>query len=202
MASQEYERFQSSFLDDDSGAERDGLDTEALAALSGDERKSAESQLLRKLPDVRGIIGLGVLRSQRAVPELTKIFERERPLLSYKLIAAAAALWRVAPDARYLDAVIDTLENAASSERRTEAALTLWEFHDPAAVPPLVRAMDDEDVLVRHHAARALLVIHGIPNGPGDPQHPIARVMSPDDGTHAAAKDAILRMIAGRPLAP
>ena len=41
---------------------------EALAALEGAEPSRADDILLQYLPDTRGVIGLGALRSRRAEP--------------------------------------------------------------------------------------------------------------------------------------
>lgn len=72
-----FERFRFSFFED-RDFPRNGLDTAALARLEGDERTRAEDMLIGYLPDVRGIIGLGVLRSRRAESQLVILFEYER----------------------------------------------------------------------------------------------------------------------------
>jgi hypothetical protein len=61
MASAAFQRF-SFFEDPDSP--RNGLDLKALAALEANERNRAEDMLLQYLPDTRGVIGLGTLRSR------------------------------------------------------------------------------------------------------------------------------------------
>ena len=60
------------------------------------------------------------------------------------------------------------------------AALALLDVDDPCAVPPLLKAIDDPHSLVRHHAARALLAIHGLPADANNPEHMIYRLMSDD----------------------
>jgi len=72
-----FERFVFSFFEDSDSA-REGLDTEALGRLVGEERRRAGDMLINALPDSRAIIGLGVLRSQRAEPNLLRLFEAER----------------------------------------------------------------------------------------------------------------------------
>jgi hypothetical protein len=196
-----YERFHTSFFDDDSNSARDGLDFESLRALEGAERQRAEDELLARLPDIRAIMGLGELRAVAAAPELRKVFDRERPQASYKLIASAVALWRIAPDPAYVDAVAGAVAHASSPERRMEAVLATRELRDAGAVPALVGALDDEDELVRSHAVDALYDLHGVALAPGDLQHPSVRVMSDDDAVHGAAKDDVLRAIAGRTVA-
>ena len=71
-ASAAFERFRYSFFEDPDSA-RQGLDTAALAQLEGEERTGAEDLLIRFLPDTRAVIGLGVLRSRRAEPQLVDL---------------------------------------------------------------------------------------------------------------------------------
>src|SRR5215218_4419926 len=72
-----FKRFRLSFFED-KDFWRNGLDTVALLLLEGEERMRAEEMLVGQLPDERGIIGLGELRSRRAEPELMRLFEAER----------------------------------------------------------------------------------------------------------------------------
>jgi hypothetical protein len=74
MTSPAFERFRFSFFEDPDSP-RNGLDMAALAALEGEERTRAEEMLLQYLPDTRGVIGLGALRSHRAEPALMHLFE-------------------------------------------------------------------------------------------------------------------------------
>jgi hypothetical protein len=69
MTSAAFERFRFSFFEDPDSPPN-GLDMAALAALEGEERSLAEDMLLQYLPDTRGVIGLGALRSRRAEPAL------------------------------------------------------------------------------------------------------------------------------------
>ena len=72
-----FKRFRLSFFEDKDWW-RNGLDTVALSLLEDEERMRAEEMLVGQLPDERGIIGLGELRSRRAEPELMRLFEAER----------------------------------------------------------------------------------------------------------------------------
>jgi hypothetical protein len=78
-----FERFRFSFFEDKDSA-RQGLDLAALGELNAEERARAEALLMAYLPDARGVIGLGVLRSARARPALLSLFEpssaRNRPM--------------------------------------------------------------------------------------------------------------------------
>jgi hypothetical protein len=210
MASAEFERFRFSFFEDQMSA-RDGLDTLALAELEGEEVTRAEDMLIGFLPDARGVIGLGVLRSRRAEPELTQLFEAERQAqIEAKaandefwptdgLVYLAKALWRIRPDPRWRDAMIDVLGSAEDWKRQT-AVEALCDVCDPVAVQALTRALDDAEPLVRYHAARGLLIIHGLPADSRDPAHMMYRVMSKDPARRAGGKRDILAAIDGRPI--
>jgi HEAT repeat protein len=204
MASPAFERFRFSFFDDPYSA-RDGLDTAALAELQDDERAQAEEMLLAYLPDTRGVIGLGELRSREAERPLMELFETERRVRgSPAIVDLAKALWQIRPDPRWLATVTEVLASAAFDLQRMNAAMALAVFHHPEAVQPLVQALDDPAGLVRHHAARALLAIHGLLDKNGleqhDREHMIYRVMADDPARRSGGKRDILAVIAGRPI--
>jgi HEAT repeat protein len=200
MASAAFERFRFSFFEDPDSP-RQGLNLAALAALEGDERSRAEDMLLRYLPDTRGVIGLGVLRSRRAETALVQLFEAgQGPGADSGQIYLAKALWQIQPDPRWLEAMVDVLASADEPAQRQAAAIALHDVRDPAAAPALVRALEDPDPLVRHHAARALLSLHGLPDQSHDSQHMMYRVMSDDRARREGGKRDLLAAIAGRPI--
>jgi PBS lyase HEAT-like repeat len=199
MASPAFERFRFSFFEDPDSP-RNGLDMKALAALEGEELSRAEDMLLRYLPDTRAAIGLGALGSRRAEPALLQLFEAERGSESSEQIYLAKALWQIRPDPRWLVAVIDVLTSAGEPMRRLTAAETLYHFRDPATVGALVKSLDDPEGLVRHHAARGLFALHGLPDNSNDPQHMMYRVMSNDAERHEGGKRDILAAVGGRPI--
>ncbi|WP_213741064.1 HEAT repeat domain-containing protein [Bradyrhizobium sp. dw_411] len=212
MASDAFERFRFSFFEDQMSA-RDGLDTRALAELRGEEVTRAEDMLIGFLPDTRGVIGLGVLRSGRAEPQLTELFEaQQRAWREAKtraqfadgefhatdgLVYLAKALWRIRPDPRWRDAMIDVLGSAEDWQRQA-AVEALCDVSDPVAVKALRKALDDAEPLVRYHAARGLLLIHGLPADFRDPAHMMYRAMSKDAARREGGKRDILAAIDGR----
>jgi hypothetical protein len=211
MASAAFERFRFSFFEDEMSA-RDGLDMRALAELSGEEVTQAEDMLIGFLPDTRGVIGLGLLRSRRAQPQLTELFEAEQQAWRTAkaegeefwstggLVDLAKALWRIRPDPRWRDAMIDVL-GAAEDWKRQPAAQALCDVCDPVAVQALIKALDDTEPLVRYHAARGLLLIHGLTVDTRDPAHMMYRVMSKDDAARReGGKRDILAAIDGQPI--
>jgi HEAT repeats len=192
-----FERFRFSFFEDQNSA-RDGLDLSSLAQLSGDERVRAEDMLIAYLPDARAVIGLGVLRARRAEGALTRLFEVERNQPSSGLVYLAKALWQIRPDPRWLSAITDVLANGEFWPQRQEAALALFDIRDSAALPALIAALDDDESLVRHHAARALLATHGLPADSDDSGHMIYRVMSKDAARREGGKRDVLAAIGAR----
>jgi HEAT repeat protein len=209
MASAAFERFRFSFFEDQTSA-RDGLDTLALAQLEGEEVTRAEDLLIGFLPDARGVIGLGILRSRRAEPELTELFEAEQRAWREAragdddefcstdgLVYLAKALWRIRPDPRWRDAMIDVLGAAADWQRQT-AVEALCDVSDPVAVQALIKALDDAEPVVRYHAARGLLLIHGLSAETRDPAHMMYRVMSGDAARREGGKRDTLAAIDGR----
>jgi hypothetical protein len=197
VASPAFERFRFSFFEDPYSA-RDGLDMEALAAIEGEERLRAEDMLIDCLPDTRAAIGLGTLRSLRAEPALVQLFEAEQGTAS--TVYLAKALWRIRPSPRWLEAVTDVLASDEEPMQRLTAAEALRDMCDPGAVRALVTALDDEEALVRHHAARGLLALHGVHAASDSPEHMIYRVMSNDSERREGGKRDILAAIAGRSL--
>ncbi|MEA2908701.1 MAG: hypothetical protein QOJ15_782 [Bradyrhizobium sp.] len=130
MASPAFERFRFSFFEDPDSP-RNGLDMAALAALEGEERSLAEDMLLQYLPDTRGAIGLGALRSHRAEPALVQLFEAGPGSGGSAQIYLAKALWQIRPDPRWLEAVIGVLASADEPMRRQTAAEALCGFPIP-----------------------------------------------------------------------
>ena len=193
-----FDRFRFSFFENQESS-REGLDIDALVALNGEDRSKAEEMLLDCLPDTRGVIGLGVLRSRRAETALVKIFEIQRGTdTDIAFIHVAKALWQIRANSRWLNAVIDILLVAHEPIRRQTAAAALKDFRDTAAVRALTKSLDDTEGLVRHHAARALLALHGLSNDSKDVQHMIYRIMSSDAHRREGGKVDILSAIAAR----
>ena len=202
MASPAFEHFRFSFFED-ADLPRNGLDTAALAELQGDERAQAEEMLIAYLPDTRGVIGLGELRSRRAERRLAELFEAERAQDSSTIVYLAKALWQIRPDPRWLAAVAEVLASSDLDMRRLNAAHALCVFRHAEAVRPLMKALDDPANLVRYHAAHALLAIHGVLDENSleeDSEHMMYRVMAQDPARRMGGKRDILTAIAGRPI--
>ena len=194
---------------------RDGLASSALAQLEGEEISRAEGMLIAFLPDTRGVIGLGILRSRRAEPELTRMFEAgqraqreaetqdktagDEPWPTDQLVYLAKSLWRIRPDRRWLDAILGILASGGEWQRQM-AVEELRDVRDPVVEAALIEALDDTEPLVRHHAARGLLETHGLPTETRDPAHMMYLIMSKDPARRESGKQAILAAIDGRPI--
>jgi hypothetical protein len=204
-----FDRFQFSFFEDADSA-RQGLDIASLDALEGEERDRAEELLVQYLPDTRGIIGLGVLRSRKAEGALIRLFEEERKAQAesahdpdlgwtpYELIHVAKALWQIRPQPFFAATLIQVLTTSHDCIERQTAAEALYDVRDPSAATGLTTALDDPEPLVRYHAARGLLSIYGIPAAPTDSNHMIYRIMSKDPARRERGKEEIHSAIAGR----
>src|ERR1700753_478842 len=184
-----FERFRFSFFEDKNSA-RDGLDLASLHELTSEERTKAEDMLIEFLPDSRGVIGLGELRSARAEPKLKGMVEAEQAerladpenWYPFGLIDVARALWQIDHDPRWPAAILPVLNSADDPIQREMAAEALCGIDDPATVAALVAALDDPEPMVRYHAGRGLLIIHRVmPEAalpPVDPGHMLYLVMS------------------------
>ena len=211
VTSAAFERFRFSFFEDQNSV-RDGLNTTALTQLAGDEITQAEDLLIACLPDSRAVIGLGILRTHRAEPQLTTLFDVEqRQVRETKaagddfaptdgLVDLAKALWRIRPDPRWRDAMTSALLTGSEWTWRMSAALALVDVCDPVVAAALVKALDDDDSLVRYHAARGLLTIHGLPSESKNSEHMTFRLMSKDSARREGGKRDILIAITGRPI--
>ena len=162
------------------------------------------------LPDLRGVIGLGVLGSARAEPALRALLEAEQRAQiadgkdwhPYGLIVLARALWQIDRDPRWPAPIIAVLEFGLNSIHRQTAAQALCDIGDPATVRALRGALDDSEPLVRYHAGRGLLPIYGLMRKaalpPVETSHMLYRVMSKDLVRREGGKQDILAAIAGR----
>ena len=193
MASAAFERFRFSFFEDPARYESPRRARRRGARPGGRHAAAISARHPR-------VIGLGALGSRRAEPALVQLFEAEQGSDSSARIYLAKALWQIRPDPRWLDAVTEVLASVDEPMQRLTAVEALYHFLDPASVRALVKSLDDPEGLVRHHAARGLLALHGLPDDSQDPQHMMYRVMSDDAERHDGGKRDILAAIAERPI--
>jgi HEAT repeat protein len=158
-------------------AEEGAPDFAAPKSLQGRERELAGRRLMDALPEAAA-----VLEAESAADDA----DRRR----FALIAAAQALWRREPRPRYVRAIIGRLRFSPSRSERMEAAAALAHIPTPEADAALAEALDDGDALVRHHAARALLAIHGVAVDPRAVHIMVYRLMAAQAERQEAAPHA------------
>lgn len=180
----------------------EGFDVQSLSRLSAEEQRLAEDILLQHLEqgeiDSRIVVGLGELRSQRAIPALTKRLQSSRGEKS--VIEPAVALWQIAHSQEALSALIEALAGLPDFFGRMDAAIGLGDCRCQQAAQALQQALSDEAYLVRYHATNSLLMISSLwPHRKRG--HPLAvKVMSDDPQKREATINRILALIKNRPL--
>ncbi len=107
-------------------------------------------------------------------------------------------LWLIDPQPQWQAASIDVLASGYYWMHRQEAADALGVMHTPEAAAALIKALDDEEALVRFSAARSLLMLYGISYDLKDLQSMVYRVMADDAARREGGKRDVLAAIAGR----
>ncbi len=204
-ASTPYQQFRNEYIDSagNFGAWHDGLDNRLFERMSPDDRERAENDMLRALPDWRCIIGLGFMRSQKAIEPLRRL---EKQLHGEQLVRVEQALLRIGvpgegvPGAK-TRAVLSGEDSGSNKLSRMDAAIALREYPSAETAAVLRRAIEaEDDYLVRYHAANSLLLIYGYTN---DEASEFIRQLAPKLGYQKAqafpeALERIDSLIAGR----
>jgi HEAT repeat protein len=161
MKSYNWDRFYESFFGDPYMAWHDGLDVNALNSLTSEEKEEAEHLLIEALQkgnDYRPIVGLGELRSKKALPIIK---EKLKDLSGRELVDAASALRKIEGDDSFAEYTIRVLKFDYSEYNRLWAAMELRYFKTKEVVEVLFEAVKDPGYLVRYHACDSLLFLHG-----------------------------------------
>ncbi|HKP54055.1 MAG TPA: HEAT repeat domain-containing protein [Chloroflexia bacterium] len=180
MSSLAWDRFYESYFGDPYMAWHDGLDSQALLSLDGEELERAEQMLIDALgsSDYRPAAGLATLRSANAADKLKEALPDAPPSAA---IRTAHALWQIE---RYLPAantLVTILRTAPFWGDRGDAARLLRDVPTPRVIESLWQAVEnDPEDLVRTHAASSLLSMYNIHSEIYD-MHPLSiAVMSQD----------------------
>jgi HEAT repeat protein len=162
MPTSAFNAFYESFFGDPYMAWHDGLDTQSLAALEGEEREEAERLLLAALDsgDYRPAVGLRVLGTQKSVAQLKKKLGNSS---GKETVETALALWEIAEWPPAVNVLIRELREASDWGTRLDAARALRGINKPEVVEALLGALEDEEDLVRHHAAESLIETLDLP---------------------------------------
>ena len=145
---------------------RNGLDESVFARLTPDERVAAERVLLARLgnEDSRIAIGLGLLRSTKALAGLRRAMDRQGsgPFASS---AYALAVWRIAEEPQAIDAAVAIARNPTGHDApRVDAVVALAQMPAEPARRALLEILESEpEYLLRYHAFKGLLILHGYP---------------------------------------
>jgi hypothetical protein len=165
-ASSVYGEFRNQYIDPKGnfGAWHDGLDDSVFARMTPEEHDRAEAEMIATLPDWRCIIGLGQIRSQKAIEPLKRL---EQQLDGEQIVRVERALQQIgvlseeAPGAK-TRRVLSGEDLASNKISRMDAAMALREFPSAASAAVLRRAAEqDDDYLVRYHSVSSLLLISG-----------------------------------------
>jgi hypothetical protein len=168
MATNDFQRFLDSFFGTGAEAAKDGPDTAALLRLQGYEQGEAERMLLERLglEDSRAAQGLGIVRSQKALPRIRELMRslegKESELEGGTLVPLSLACYRIDGDPHAIENIIKVLETSTVDVFRLDAIHALRESGAPAAKDALMRTVENDELpLMRHNAAKALLIMAG-----------------------------------------
>lgn len=189
---------------------RHGLDLRVFDRLTPDERAEAERLLLERLAgggDSRAAVGLGVLKSQAAVAPLRRAIALQPGKGAMASAAYAEALWRINRDPQAIEAVSTLAADPRVHESaRVDAVVALAGMPSPQAAQAMETLLgSDAAYLVRYHAFKGLLKLHGYSAREADD---LTGALAPHlAGAHArpAARETVqarlVELLAGRALA-
>jgi len=168
MATNDFQRFLDSFFGTGAEAAKDGPDTAALSRLQGYEQDEAERMLIERLglEDSRAAQGLGIVRSQKALPRIRELMRslegKASELEGGTLVPLSLACYRIDGDQQAIENIIKVLETSTVDVFRLDAIHALRESGAPEAKEALLRVVENDELpLMRHNAAKALLVMAG-----------------------------------------
>jgi hypothetical protein len=187
LGSPVFEQFRRDFFGTDFKSHTEP-DLWALTRLEPYERETAEFMLIEALDgdDVRPIIGVGVLKSQRALRTLRRMYRQCVGGYNKNGFWVAQALWRIERTSEVVPTLLEKLEGGDYWSERVMGAFALAEVDTPASKAALRKALRDPDSMVRETAKDSLLQIHGF-----DPN--TVRV-SLSDGSPGPIREAIKQL--------
>lgn len=174
--SKKFQIFLASFIEKMSvQAHREGLNIESLRQLDAAEKTQAEALLLEKLEskggDDRVIIGLGELKSQKALPLLREYLPSSAEIEEVEdwsvgktahILKVCKTLWQIERAQEALLWVLQILEESPHRNARMDVAVELRAYPCQESADALWRTLEDDDKLTRMHAMTSLLMIHGL----------------------------------------
>lgn len=138
----------------------DGVNTDCVLPLEGEERDEAEQLLIQDLKDggTWSAGGLAKLKSKKALPVLEDLVEKT---LGTRQVRIAVAIEHIKGEGKHVQKIIDVLLSGAHWSHKITAAIQLRNFPREDVVEALYEGMLDPDYLVRHHSIESLLSLHG-----------------------------------------
>jgi hypothetical protein len=205
MASKDFDRFVDTFFGTGPEAAMEGPDTGALERLQGSERDRAEKMLMDALgpKDSRPAVGLGVLRSKAASARVRELMQEAEGNVSDPdggaLVNTSLAYHQIEGDPKAITNITNVLEQSPFAPIRVDAAVALREIRAPEAEAALWKAVEnDENDLVRHNAAKALLMMKGVLTDPRESPPATIRVMMKPPHIRSDAVRELKEMLAGK----
>lgn len=158
-----YREFVENYLEANSWAARkDGAPVELIDRLTTTQRRAAEEELIKRLGtgDPWFVIGLGHLKSEKAVPALYDLLNRSKGAVKAEV---ATALWKIRQDDEMLATVLDLTRPSFLSRlspfsvyNMIDIIHCLARFPHPAARARLEELTHDEEYLIAYNAEYAL----------------------------------------------
>lgn len=150
------EMFRNDFLGANTWAQvKDGAPLYLLDRLSADELVMAESELIKSLSksDAWPILGLGHIRSKRALPALYNLLEKCSPGIK---ITIAHAIFQICQDKRMINIVLEEIKSLTDQYKLIDILYLLPGFGNESVNALLNEYCNHKEYLVAYNATRAL----------------------------------------------
>lgn len=148
--------FRRGFLGANTWAQRkDGVPLDLLDNLSANELKIAEAELIQSanLSDSWQIIGLGHIKSLKALPTLYKLLDQSEKGMK---VTIAHSIFQITGDPKIIDIVLSEVPKIANQYELINVLYMLPDFKDERTLTLLNNFRSDKAYLVAYNATQAL----------------------------------------------
>ena len=134
---------------------KDGVPLDLLDNLSADELNTAEAELIQSanLGDSWQIIGLGHIKSVKALPTLYKLLDQSEKGMK---VTIAHSIFQINNDQKMVDTVLNETPNITSQYELINILYMLPDFKDERTFTLLDNFRFDKEYLVAYNATQAL----------------------------------------------